>query len=1435
MSFRSIHWRGVARSLSWCGLGALSLSSVGCLSKGTVQEGEDDFKVGTVQEAIETYRSARVFIGGLQYDMANEDDFGGNYGAGQARTSIDPLKWTPVNLGVNFESQAYTQRQCSDARFTNADAALEKWNICQANGALTLMTRKENLSCVVWQQCSTSADCIEGGTCSTGWCTYDKNGNSIVDAAECAPYGGGGENAPGNNTKYSSGRIESFKWIEQPAAGSSEQPKVHGMETGMGYVEFRAKMPFADAGLGLTPPPDGLWPAIWSMNGHSMLGKGEAEDSVGWPMNAELDVMEYIQMEEGVANERAMGFNALFRERNYGQSLLDDNWWLPQACSSWPDSGHERCDGNKNNATKGTWNGVNIDYTHWHTWGMLRDENSIKIYIQDDDGPNTSAGMTDCLPYQSGCSPVATMDISGIGADEYKQPYYWILNQAIGGELGCNGWKNRAGEYADTCLAPFPWTNNYNPHAKLVVDYIRYYKKANDTYAPATSACGSGTNASNLIVNCGFDENHRGHRTDAFWGGAVGQVDVVDDGGTHGPVESFRIGKKGSEAWNVQMRQEGFTLQQGHTYTWSVDLKSVSFGAATLTMRVVESPNADGDTTNYEQAATTSTASCAITQGTWMTCSGPQFTVTNGSGKYKFVIEAGGIATGELYYDNMILKDNAAPTAVCGDGKKEGTEQCDDGNTVTENNCAYSPSGPPSCPQICDSACKLVAPTIKYCGDGVVQGGEGEQCDDGNAVNSDACRTNCLRSTCQDGLQNQGETGVDCGGPCVACGGGSACNTTQNIAMTAATSTNSTLSPASMVYDGSITTRWETAHQDPCGTLCDNGPELEVDFGQNRYVSQVAFDWETASASTYTLERYNGGTWTTVGTKTGGTLTQHRIDTFSNVNAVASKLRIKVAGKNGQWGLSIWEVTVKGDNNAACSSGPGMVCGNGIKETSGTNTEGCDDGNTVTETCAYGQSSCQVCSATCVLQAGATSYCGNASTDAANGEQCDDGNGVDTDSCKNTCKVNVGVCGDGVVNNGEACDDGNNATESCGGAQSCTVCQSGCVFGPGTVTQCSGTTKLSTSATASASSVETAGYEANKANDNNTGTRWSSQYSDNQWLQVNLGARKNVSSLVIDWEAAYANQFKIQLSDNGTDWALFGEYSKGNDGDDTITINKPAQYVRMQGVKRGTTYGYSVFEFAVYGSDLTCTPACTPSCSGKQCGSDGCGGVCGTGPNGGCGASLKCNASNQCVNSCGDGVLHAGETCDDANTNNNDGCTQQCKYEACGDGYVQTTGTGSGQVTTNEGCDDGNLVNGDSCNAACQADSLLLQAEVGANNGCSNEGGGDMGNKFVLNSSGDSVCWSTMVVNGVTVPLSMAGKTKVTMHYACGEVAGDQFLVKYNTVQLGSLPLDNTNGWSSGSFKNGVVTFAAQSGTGTLCVEGSGTGWIGSLDYIQIQ
>src|SRR3984957_507739 len=54
-------------------------------------------------------------------------------------------------------------------------------------------------------------------------------------------------------------------------------------------------------------------------------------------------------------------------------------------------------------------------------------------------------------------------------------------------------------------------------------------------------------------------------------------------------------------------------------------------------------------------------------------------------------------------------------------------------------------------------------------------------------------------------------------------------------------------------------------------------------------------------------------------------------------------------------------------------------------------------------------------------------------------------------------------------------------------------------------------TLLSQGQPATASSTENASFPASNAVDGNTSTRWSSAFSDPQWLQVDLGATASIS------------------------------------------------------------------------------------------------------------------------------------------------------------------------------------------------------------------------------------------------------------------------------------------------------------------------------------
>ncbi|MEU2179504.1 discoidin domain-containing protein [Streptomyces thermolilacinus] len=117
-----------------------------------------------------------------------------------------------------------------------------------------------------------------------------------------------------------------------------------------------------------------------------------------------------------------------------------------------------------------------------------------------------------------------------------------------------------------------------------------------------------------------------------------------------------------------------------------------------------------------------------------------------------------------------------------------------------------------------------------------------------------------------------------------------------------------------------------------------------------------------------------------------------------------------------------------------------------------------------------------------------------------------------------------------------------------------------------------------------ASSQEHAGTPASAAVDGDTGTRWSSAFSDPQWIRVDLGTTATISQVELRWEAAYAKAYRIETSQNGTDWTTAYSTTSGTGGTETLNVVGTARHVRMLGTARATGYGYSLWEFKVYGS-----------------------------------------------------------------------------------------------------------------------------------------------------------------------------------------------------------------------------------------------------------
>ena len=133
---------------------------------------------------------------------------------------------------------------------------------------------------------------------------------------------------------------------------------------------------------------------------------------------------------------------------------------------------------------------------------------------------------------------------------------------------------------------------------------------------------------------------------------------------------------------------------------------------------------------------------------------------------------------------------------------------------------------------------------------------------------------------------------------------------------------------------------------------------------------------------------------------------------------------------------------------------------------------------------------------------------------------------------------------------------------------------------------------LSQGKPATASSVQDA-FTAGAAVDGDTGTRWSSAASDPQWLQVDLGSSQPITQVVLNWESAYGKAFQIQTSADGSTWNNIYSTTTGTGGAQTLSVTGTGRYVRMYGTQRGTQWGYSLWEFQVYGGSGGSTPPAT--------------------------------------------------------------------------------------------------------------------------------------------------------------------------------------------------------------------------------------------------
>lgn len=136
---------------------------------------------------------------------------------------------------------------------------------------------------------------------------------------------------------------------------------------------------------------------------------------------------------------------------------------------------------------------------------------------------------------------------------------------------------------------------------------------------------------------------------------------------------------------------------------------------------------------------------------------------------------------------------------------------------------------------------------------------------------------------------------------------------------------------------------------------------------------------------------------------------------------------------------------------------------------------------------------------------------------------------------------------------------------------------------------------LSQGRLATASSVENPDYTpAAAAFAGNRPSRWSSEWSEFQWLQLDLGSVAAIERVELEWETAHAAAYQTQVSNDGTGWSTSYSTTTSRGGSEAIPVTGHGRYVRLHGTDRATGYGYSLWEFRVLGTPgTTSSPSLT--------------------------------------------------------------------------------------------------------------------------------------------------------------------------------------------------------------------------------------------------
>lgn len=119
--------------------------------------------------------------------------------------------------------------------------------------------------------------------------------------------------------------------------------------------------------------------------------------------------------------------------------------------------------------------------------------------------------------------------------------------------------------------------------------------------------------------------------------------------------------------------------------------------------------------------------------------------------------------------------------------------------------------------------------------------------------------------------------------------------------------------------------------------------------------------------------------------------------------------------------------------------------------------------------------------------------------------------------------------------------------------------------------------------TASSSGDETPDFPASAAVDGDPATRWSSPAEDGAWWQAELAEPVRLGKVVLNWQDAHASGYRVQVSADGRVWRDAARVEEGRGGREEVRMDaKDTRFIRIQGERRATRFGYSLWSVEAY-------------------------------------------------------------------------------------------------------------------------------------------------------------------------------------------------------------------------------------------------------------